>query len=132
MKDGIISEGAYDGVSDMLARPTPVVGSITHPGPNPGWKDYEFGRPAPVVGPVVVSSSTTLDKTPELEIGEEWYIRFPGARALSHVIIADVTVKTVLVKSASFYDNNGSRYEKKDIDFIERCKAVEPKATTSE
>lgn len=118
---------------DLLAH-----GPFPYPDTNPGlpgfptWKDYDPGIPrTPREGPITIGASAIIDKTPPLTVGEEWYIRFPGARALSHVVIADVTVKTVLVKSATFYDQTGSRYEKKDIDFVERCKTVESKESVS-
>lgn len=126
---------------DLLARgqhPGGVsVTPLPYPDTNPGlpgfptWRDYDSGRPIREA-PVTIGSSTVIDKTPPLKKGEEWYVRFPGARALSHVEIADLTPKTVLLKSSSYYDNHGSRYEKKDIDFVERCKAVESKESASE
>lgn len=138
MSEGKISEGSLGGVSDLLARQTPPIvdGNAilpTYPSTNPMpvWKDFEIGPiRTPREGPITIGS-TVFDKTPPLVVGERWYIRYPGARALTEVEIIDVTPRTVLVQSVSYY-SPGTRYEKKDLDFVERCKAVEQTPSTPE
>jgi hypothetical protein len=50
---------------------------------------------------------------------EYWFIRLPGASALSRVFVEAVTQKTVSVRDA-WYSTTTNHYELKDVKFVER------------
>lgn len=58
---------------------------------------------------------------PKIEVGENWYVKYPGAIGLVEVEIKQITSKTVLLKQTDLppYDTP-IRYEISDIMFVER------------
>ena len=63
--------------------------------------------------------STQFIMPPELNVGEHWYVKFPGAIALTEVVIDEVTSKTVVLTPTKKYSPPG-RYKKSDIEFVEK------------
>lgn len=57
-----------------------------------------------------------LDK--ELKVDQCWYVRLPGARALTDVRILELTEYTVLLSYQDF-SSPAYRYEFEDVHFIE-------------
>lgn len=56
----------------------------------------------------------------DIEIDQRWYIRRPGATALSAVVITDVTGCTVEVRDDGGYSRHGTqRYVFDELEFIE-------------
>ncbi|MCG7948063.1 MAG: hypothetical protein N0C84_17110 [Candidatus Thiodiazotropha taylori] len=58
--------------------------------------------------------------------GERWFVKYPGATALTHVAIKDVTASTVLIKSVEDRFNLESRYAIADLEFIEKTGPFPP------
>lgn len=71
--------------------------------------------------------STPFIMSPELNVGERWYVKFPEARALTEVVIDEITLKTVVIIPTKKYSPPG-RYKKSDIEFVEK---VEEKLSTT-
>ena len=59
---------------------------------------------------------------PELRMGQYWYVKYPGATALSEVEIMGVTEKTVVLKDTRSKFTENMRYEKTDVKFVEQVK----------
>ena len=57
---------------------------------------------------------------PELKVGDNWYVKLPGATALVEVKIEQVTPKTVLLRQMDFPYNNPLRYEISNITFVKK------------
>lgn len=55
---------------------------------------------------------------PELVVGQEWYVRLPGASTLTHAHLRDVTEHTIVLGTARFTSAN-TRYKKSDVEFVE-------------
>lgn len=78
--------------------------------------DYNWGlQPTHIPTPFIVP--------PEIKVGENWYVKFPGAIALVEVEIVEVTKQTVVIKQphrSLSYLSNENRYKKSDIEFVEK------------
>ena len=60
--------------------------------------------------------------TPELEVGQLWYIKFDDSKKLTIMSIEDVTNKTVKLEFVYVEDSDKcGRYSIDDINFIEIC-----------
>lgn len=55
---------------------------------------------------------------PELVVGQEWFVQLPGSQTVSHMILRDVTVNTVVLGSQRFRSTE-ARYKKSDVEFVE-------------
>ena len=79
-----------------------------------------------VMNPATVTTSyipTPFIVPPEIKVGENWYIKLPGAIALVEVEILEVTKQTVVIKQSHrslSYISSENRYKKSDIEFIEK------------
>ena len=60
------------------------------------------------------------NQSPELNVGEHWYIKYPGATALVEVEIDQVTPKTVILTQMDLPYNSPLRYEISNIKFVEK------------
>lgn len=49
--------------------------------------------------------------------GETWFVRLPEARALTTVVVTDITAHTVELKTLGDHKN---RYVKDDVQFVEK------------
>lgn len=58
--------------------------------------------------------------------GERWYVKRPGALALSHVAVTDVTDNTIEVQSVENTYDHATRYEKSALTFIEKTGPFPP------
>jgi len=63
-------------------------------------------------------------QSPKLNVGDFWYIKYPGARALVEVEIIEVSQKTVQLKQFDRPYHNIARYEISDIKFVEKVEKV--------
>lgn len=51
--------------------------------------------------------------------GEIWWVKMPGAVALTEVLVEQITQNTVLLKHPG-YHTTSSRYRKCEVDFVEK------------
>lgn len=49
--------------------------------------------------------------------GETWFVRLPDAKALTTVVVTDITAHTVEVKTLGDHKN---RYVSEDVEFVEK------------
>lgn len=63
-------------------------------------------------------------QSPALNVGDFWYIKYPGAIALVEVEIIEVSQKTVQLKQIDRPYYNISRYEISDVKFVEKIEKV--------
>ncbi len=58
---------------------------------------------------------------PDLANGEKYHIQLPGAKALSTVVVMEVTVETVLLRGdkPEYLVPWESRYKRDDVEFVE-------------
>ena len=68
--------------------------------------------------------------TPKIKTGETWFIKLPGASALTKAIIHEVT-KLVVEIQTSEYSDMTNFYTKAELTFVERVATANPQVNDS-
>lgn len=55
---------------------------------------------------------------PQPSKGETWWVKFPEARALSEVVVTDITAHTIELETKGYYGVR--RYVRDEVTFIEK------------
>ena len=88
-----------------------------------GFKDV-VGAPEAVASAAKIITDA-LAPPQDIECGQLWYARMPGATALCTIRINDLTQETIFLQEMSFAKTCG-RYKRSDIELVE---AVNPANT---
>lgn len=83
-----------------------------------------IGTPQTVMNPAMQTTPvyipTPFIVLPEIEVGENWFVKLPGCSMVQNVRIVDITEKTVNLNDLNSAKIALGRYKKTDVEFVEK------------